>query len=1065
MKAKRLKQIEKFYHAAVEVQPAEREAFIKKSCGADAELRREVESLLAFEKNSDNLLDTPPESRAVEMVAEPEPQPSLINQKIGRYKIEKLLGKGGMGEVYLAEDTRLNRKVALKFLSTPICDNKNLLRRFEQEAFAASALNHPNILTIYEFDAEGEVCFLAAEYIEGETLSEHSKNGLMSLQSALDIAIQVVSALGAAHSAGIVHRDIKPDNVMIRPDGLVKVLDFGIVKLSADSGFGTSDFGLNREQAENPKSEAATVIRGTVPGMIMGTANYMSPEQARGLTVDARSDIYSFGIVFYEMLSGRLPFEGETAIDTIAAILHKEPVPLNQSLPDLPAEIEQIVNRTLRKNADERYQSIKDVLTDLRSVKQKLDYEEVGRSFPPEKSKTNLEEQQTKLFDSSSSGQIISMANATTNETGARQTSSAEYIATEIKRHKKGAILIAVLATVAIAASILFIHFRSARVLTEKDTILLADFVNATGDSVFDGTLKQALAVQLGQSPFLNIFSEDRVREGLKFMGRAPDERLTRDVGREICQRQGLKAMLVGSIASLGNHYVITLEAINAKTGDAIASEQTEAESKEQVLHALGLAAMKLREKLGESLQSIQKFDAPIEQATTSSLEALQAFSLGLEQQLKGKSLEAIPSLKRAAEIDPNFALAYARMASIYYSSRQYDLAAEASQKAYELRDRVSERERLYISAGYYDNVTGELEKYLETLELWKRSYPHDAPPHNNLALKYSELGQFDKALAEAREAIRLNPNSASGYSLLATALVGLNRFDEAQEIIGQALAQKLETTAMRRNLYKIAFVRGDATTMQQQIEWTKGKPDEYVAQNWQAETAAFSGQLRKAKEFSNHAFELATARDLKDVAAQIVAGAAARDALLGDCRLVKEQTAKALGMSRRQLTMIPAGNALATCGEISQAQTIIDELVKRFPKDTILNKVSLPLVQARIELHRGNPAQAIQLLETTRPYEGYAPLQIAYLRGQAYLNQQRGTDAAAEFQKILDQRSRGSLPFYPLAQLGLARAAALSGDTAKVRQAYQDFFALWKDADPDIPILQESRREYEKLK
>ncbi|PYS56898.1 MAG: hypothetical protein DMF74_27450 [Acidobacteria bacterium] len=643
--------------------------------------------------------------------------------------------------------------------------------------------------------------------------------------------------------------------------------------------------------------------------------------------------------------------------------------------------------------------------------------------------------------------------------------SSTAYIVGEIKRHKTAVAVIA-LAVVLIAVAIAFVwSSRKSATLTDKDTILLVD-MNTTGEPVFDGTLKQALAVQLGQSPFLNIFSEDRVREALKFMGRSPDERVTRDVGREICQRQGLKAMLVGSIASLGNHYVITLEAINGQTSDAIASEQAEAENKEQVLHALGEAAMKLREKLGESLQSIQKFDAPIEQGTTSSLEALKAFSLGVEQQLKGKYLEAIPFLKRATEIDPNFALAYARMASIYYNSRQFDLAAEASQKAYELRDRLSEPERLYISAGYYDNVTGELEKYLETLELWKRTYPREAAPHNNLALKYNELGQFDKAREEAREAIRLNPNSASGYSLLAIALVGLNRFDEAKEIIKQALAQKLETSAMRRTLYRIAFVQGDATTMKEQIEWINGKPDEYLAQSWQAETVAFSGQLRKAKEFSNHAFELAAARDLKDVAAQIAAGAAARDALLGDCRLVKEQTAKALGISHRQLTMVPAGNALATCGELSQAQTIIDELVKRFPKDTLLNKVSLPLVQARIELHRGNPAQAIQLLETTRPFEGYALFQIAYFRGQSYLNQQKGADAAAEFQKILDYRNwQTGSPLYPLAQLGLARAAALTGDTTKARKAYQDFFALWKDADPDITILQEARRESEKLK
>jgi tetratricopeptide (TPR) repeat protein len=719
-------------------------------------------------------------------------------------------------------------------------------------------------------------------------------------------------------------------------------------------------------------------------------------------------------------------------------IVYEPPPAIKDLNPAAPAELQRIVRRCLAKDPDERYQSIQDVAIELKELRR----------------------------DIGSDTQFDDTATGPRQTTGARQTSSAEFITTEIKRHKKGAILIASLAVFIIVASILFVRFRSAHVLTEKDTILLADFANTTGDSVFDGTLKQALAVQLGQSPFLNIFSEDRVRGALRFMGRSADERVTRDVGREICQRQGLKAMLVGSIASLGNHYVITLEAINAQTGDAIAGEQAEAENKEQVLHALGAAAMKLREKLGESLQSIQKFDALIEQGTTSSLEALKAFSLGVEQQLKGKFLEAIPFFKRATEIDPNFALAYARMASMYYNSGLFDLAAEASQKAYDLRDRVSERERLFISAGYYDNVTGELEKYLETLELWKRTYPQHAAPPNNLAVKYNDLGQFDKALEEAREAIRLNPNSASGYSLLAAAFLGLNRFDEAKQIISQALAQKLETTAMRRTLYKVAFVQGDATTMNQQIEWANGKPDEYVAQGWQSETAAFSGQLRKAKEFSNHAFELAERRGFKEVAAQIAVGGAARDALLGDCRQVKEQTAKALGVSHNQLPMVNAGNALATCGELSQTQTITAELVKRFPKDTILNNVLLPLVQARIELHRGNPAQAIQLLETTRPYEGYALFQIAYLRGQAYLHQQRAADAGAEFQKILDHRGwQPTSPLYPLAHLGLARATALSGDTKKARQAYQDFLALWKDADAEIPILQEARREYEKLK
>jgi tetratricopeptide (TPR) repeat protein len=582
---------------------------------------------------------------------------------------------------------------------------------------------------------------------------------------------------------------------------------------------------------------------------------------------------------------------------------------------------------------------------------------------------------------------------------------------------------------------------------------------------VFDGTLKQALAVQLSQSPFLSILSEERLREALRFMGRSPDERVTRDVGREICQRQGLKAMLIGSIASLGTHYVITLEAVNAQTGDAIAREQAEAENKEQVLHALGASAISLREKLGESLQSIKQFDAPIEQGTTSSLEAFKAFSLGVEQQSKGKYADAVPFLQRATEIDSNFALAYGRLASMYYTLRQYELAAAASKKAFELSNRVSERERLYISAGHYDNVTGEVEKYIQTLEIWKRTYPRDGSPPNNLAVKYNELGLFDKAEPEAREAIRINPNSASGHSLLAAALVGLNRFDEAKQVIAKAQAQKLDTTAMRRTLYRIAFVQGDAASMQQQIEWLKGRPDEYLAQAWQSETAAFSGELRRSRDLSNQALQAAERLNLTDVAAQIAVGGVTRDALFGDCNQVKEQTAKALQLTRGLLTLANAANALAVCSESAGAQTIVADLGKRSSTDTVLNKILLVLVQARLEFQKGKPAQAIQLLEATRPYEGYALFQIAYLRGQALLAQKKATQASAEFQNILDHRgSQPTSPIYAFARLGLARAAALDGNTAKARDAYQHFFGQWKDADADLRILLETKKEYESL-
>jgi len=964
-----------------------------------------------------------------------------------------------MGEVYLAQDMKLDRKVAIKILPAEVASNSDRMERFIREAKSAAALSHPNIAQVFEIgEAEG-THFIAMEFVDGVTLRDKIHRERTELRKLLRYLQHAAEGLAKAHAAGIVHRDLKPENIMITCEDHAKILDFGLAKLIEPQSQSLSD-----------SSELATIMKSehSTPGTVMGTLGYMSPEQAQGKIkeIDQRSDVFSFGCILFEAVTGKTPFSGDSVIKSLHMLVVYEPAPLAELNPAAPAELQRIVRKCLAKERDQRYQTARDLMVDLKNLRRELDLpDELQRSVASYRTDApTTQTSRNASFNAPLSGPMKAKDAAPTNETSARKASSAEYVVTEIKRHKKGAILIAALATIAIAASILFPHFRSARALTEKDTILLADFVNTTGDPVFDGTLKQALAVQLGQSPFLNIFPDDHIRGALALMKRSPDELVTRDIGREICQRQGLKAMIVGSIASLGNHYVVTLEGINVQTGDAIGSEQAESENKEQVLQSLNEAAMKLREKLGESLQSIKKFDAPIQEATTFSLDAFKSFSLGVEQQSKGKFLEAIPFFKRATEIDPNFALAYARMASIYYNSRQYDLAAEASQKAYELRDRVSERERLYISSGFYDNVTGELERYLETLDLWKRTYPHDAAPHNNLALKYNELGQFDKALEEARESIRLNPNSASGYSLSAAAFVGLNRFDEAREIIGQALAQKLETTAMHRTLYRIASVGGDVTTMEQQIQWAKGKPDEYVAQNWQAETAAFLGQLRKAKAFSTQAFDLAVARDLKDVAAQIAVGAAMRDALFGDCTLVKEQTAKALRISHRQFTMAQGGNAMATCGELSQAQSIIDELAKHFPKDTLLNDILLPLVRARIELNTGNPAQAIQLLDTTRRYEGYAALQVAYLRGQSYLDQKKGTDSAAEFQKIIGQISRGSLPLYPLAHLGLARAAALTGDTAKARKAYEVFFGLWRDADPDIPILKEAQREYEKL-
>ena len=754
--------------------------------------------------------------------------------------------------------------------------------------------------------------------------------------------------------------------------------------------------------------------------------------------------------------------------EILASILNeREPPPLARYAREVPAELERIVAKALRKSCDERYQTVKDLLLDLKALKQELEFAAtLERSAPPD-ARVSAATAST----GQSSATLKQSVASTVEVSQAHPTSSAEYIVAEIKRHKKRFTLAAVgvvgLAAI-VAASYLFISSRRAQALTDKDTIVLSDFVNTTGDAVFDNTLRQALAVQLGQSPFFNIFSDQQIRDALRFMGRSPDERLTKDVAREICERQGLKALLTGSISSLGSHYVITLEALNGHTGEAIAREQAEADSKEHVLKSLGEIATKLRAELGESLASIQKFDAPIEQATTSSLEAFKALSLGDEQRAKGKYAEAIPFYKRATELDPNFAVAYSRMAVMYSNLQQPESAAEFSEKAFALRDRVSERERFYIESRYY-GTAGDQDKSIEIMELWKGTYPRDFVPRTNLASAYLlAIGQYQRAAEEAQEAIRLNPNTSSTYENLSEAFLFLNRLDEAKAVIEQAVALKHDTSLDHVNLYRIAFIRGDTVAMQQQVDWASGKPTEHELVEAQGQAAISSGQLRKAKELSNRAVELAQRRDFKEVAASYASASVLREAVVGNCQRAKQGAANAVSFARSRISMSYAALALASCGEAGQAQSLIDELAKRFPKDSFVNGTWLPAIRAVLEINRNNPALAIQLLQAAARYEmgGDARLWPAYIRGLAYLRQRSGAEATSEFQKIIDHRGLVAIsPLYPLAHLGLARSAVLAGDTAKARKAYQDFFALWRDADQDIPILIEAKKEYEELK
>ncbi len=971
----------------------------------------------------------------------------MDGSKVSHYRILEKLGAGGMGEVYLAEDMKLGRKVAIKILSEEYTTNKDRLHRFEQEAAAASNLNHPNILTIHEVGTDDGRHFIATEYIDGVTLRRKAAEAPLEIREILEIAIQIAGALEEAHAAGIVHRDIKPDNVMVRRNGYVKVLDFGLAKLTE-----------TMDRSPLDPDAATRVMVQTDAGVVMGTSHYMSPEQARGRPVDARSDIWSLGVVIYEMVTGRTPFTGETSTDVIVAITQKEPSPLARFAPNVPAELDWIVNKTLRKDRDERYQTIKELLTDLRRVKQRLEFEqELERSSTPD-----LVTKSTVSTVGTPTVQERAMETKTVTHV-----SSAEYIATGIKRHKIAVALVA-LAIVASLGAAYYYYFHRTQPLTERDTVLLTDFVNTTGETLFDGTLKQALAVQLGQTPFLNLFPEERVRETLRFMGRSPDDRITRDVGREICQRQGIKAMLAGSITRFGSNYVITIEAIDPRSGNPFASEQVEADTKEKVLTSLGTAASNLRQKLGESLSSIQKYDAKIEQATTSSLEALKAYAMGDEERAKGRTRESLVFYKRAVELDPNFAMAHARIGVHYFNQKEVETSKPYIQKAYDLRDRVSERERLYIAEKYYNYITGELDKAGETLQTWSKLYPDDFVPHNNLSINFRILGRNEEALQESLEAVRLRPDNTAGRTNVISNFIALSRFDEAEQARKELEKINPDHLIVHFAGFYLSAVRGDQAGMEREVQWARGRPEEADFTAIRGAHAMQRGKAKEAEDLAKRAAELFKQQKRNENAANMFLNLAGNLVVLGKCQQAKENANAAIALFRSDLGMAGAALVYAACADASKAQSMLDAVRTSAPKNTLVTSVFSPMLRSEVERGRGNIDEALQLLESLRSYDLSESTGLAnnYSRGHLYLEKRRANDAAAEFRKIIENRGIGWFsPVHALAHVGLARAAVISGDTAGARKLYQDFFALWKDADADLPVLVQARKEYEQLK